>query len=103
MTGERAKYILENRLIGGGLRRAFSLPGGGDKLYDDGMTRAEYEAVRAVWITLPGGASFYSALCEVANGRAVCPSRMACGNCGCTGQPHYFVNTGAETLCVDCA
>jgi len=25
-----------------------------------------------------------------------------CDACGVTGQPHYFVNTGAETLCVDC-
>jgi len=25
-----------------------------------------------------------------------------CHSCGCCGQPHYFVNTGAETLCVDC-
>ena len=26
-----------------------------------------------------------------------------CADCGCTGQPHFFVNTGAETLCIDCA
>lgn len=26
-----------------------------------------------------------------------------CNSCRCTGQPHYFVNTGAETLCIDCA
>lgn len=26
-----------------------------------------------------------------------------CADCGCTGQPHFFVNTGAEVLCVDCA
>jgi hypothetical protein len=25
-----------------------------------------------------------------------------CNQCGCTGQRHYFVNTGSETLCVDC-
>ena len=31
---------------------------------------------------------------------AGCP---CCDDCGCVGQPHYFVNTGAETLCVDCA
>ena len=66
MTPERARYILNNQLLGGGLRRAFRLPGDNDRTYDDGMTRAEYEAVRDYWMTLPGGASFYSALCEVA-------------------------------------
>lgn len=25
-----------------------------------------------------------------------------CNQCGCTGQRHYFVRTGSETLCVDC-
>lgn len=25
-----------------------------------------------------------------------------CAACGTTGQRHYFVNTGSETLCVDC-
>ena len=103
MTPERARYILNNQLLGGGLRRAFRLPGDNDRTYDDGMTRAEYEAVRGLWVTLPGGASFYSTLCEVAAGRLVCCPRAACDDCGCTGQPHYFVNTGSETLCVDCA
>lgn len=26
-----------------------------------------------------------------------------CNDCGCVGQPHYFIDTGAETLCVECA
>lgn len=26
-----------------------------------------------------------------------------CDDCGAVGQPHYFVDTGAETLCIDCA
>lgn len=25
-----------------------------------------------------------------------------CAQCGCHGQRHWFVNTGSETLCVDC-
>ena len=25
-----------------------------------------------------------------------------CDACGLVGRPHYFVNAGAETLCVDC-
>ena len=103
MTHDRARYILENKVIGGDLRYAFRFPGYTGRLFDDGMTRAEYEAVRALWITLPGGSSFYSTLCEVANGRLSCQPRQCCNDCGCTGQPHYFVNTGAETLCVDCA
>lgn len=26
-----------------------------------------------------------------------------CHDCGCVGRSHYFVETGDETLCVDCA
>ena len=103
MTPERAQYILENKLPGGDLRYAFRMPAYTGRLYDDGMTRSEYEAVRGLWVTLPGGSSFYSTLCEVAAGRLACPTRWQCNDCGCTGQPHYFVNTGAETLCIDCA
>jgi hypothetical protein len=102
MTPERARYILENKLIGGDLRYAFRPQGYNGKLYDDGMTRIEYEAIRGHWLTLPGHYSFYSALCEVANGLEL-PPRMVCGSCGCSGQPHYFIETGAEVLCVDCA
>jgi hypothetical protein len=25
-----------------------------------------------------------------------------CNQCGCTGQRHFFVDTGSETLCVGC-
>jgi hypothetical protein len=103
MTSERATYLIQSRLPGGDLRYAFRMPSYSGRLYDDGMTRSEYEAVRALWITMPGSASFYSALCEVAAGRAACQQRLACNCCGCTGQPHFFVDTGAETLCVDCA
>ena len=103
MTSERARYILDHKLLGGDLRYAFRMPSYTGRLHDDGMTRAEYEAVRAIWITMSGSASFYAALCEVAAGRAVCPERNQCNACGCTGQPHYFVWTGGETLCVDCA
>ena len=28
---------------------------------------------------------------------------LQCASCGQAGYAHYFVNTGAETLCVDCA
>ena len=28
---------------------------------------------------------------------------LQCASCGQAGYPHYFINTGAETLCVDCA
>lgn len=66
MTPERARYILDSKLLGGDLRYAFRMQGYNGRLYDDGMTRAEYAFVREYWMTLPGGASFYSALCEVA-------------------------------------
>lgn len=80
MTPERARYILANRLPGGDLRYAFFMPAYTGRLYDDGMTRTEYEAIRGLWVTLPGGASFYSALCEVAAGRLTCPpQRNDCG------------------------
>lgn len=26
-----------------------------------------------------------------------------CDECGCTGQRHFFVSSGRETFCVDCA
>lgn len=26
-----------------------------------------------------------------------------CDDCGAVGRTHHFVNTGAETLCIDCA
>ena len=70
MTKERARYILENKLIGGLLRFSFArLPGGGP-IHADGITRAEDAAIRRVWQTMPGSASYYSAVCEIANGRA---------------------------------
>lgn len=66
MTPQRARYLLDNMLPGGGIRRAFHLPGGGDSIHGDGMTRAEFEEAKAYWITLPGGSTFFSALCEIA-------------------------------------
>lgn len=71
MTRERAKYILSNRLLGGDLRYAFRQPSHTGRLFNDGITKPEYDAVRALWLTLPGSASFYSTLCDVAAGRLV--------------------------------
>ena len=71
MTRERAKYILSNRLIGGDLRYAFRPTSYTGRLFDDGITKSEHAAVRALWLTLPGSASFYSTLCDVAAGRLV--------------------------------
>jgi hypothetical protein len=69
MTNERARYILENKLIGGDLRFSFDRQPGGPT-YVNGITRAEDAAVRRVWQTMPGAASYYSAVCEIANERA---------------------------------
>ena len=66
MTQERARYILGNKLLGGDLRYAFRPKNYHGRLDADGMTAAEYEAVRALWMTMPGSASFYTALCEIA-------------------------------------
>lgn len=68
MTPERAQYLISHRLIGGDLRYAFRTGSYTGRLYDDGMTRAEHEAVLAVWAGMPGYTSFFSALCEVARG-----------------------------------
>jgi hypothetical protein len=66
MTQERARYIIKNSLPFGGLRYAFKPQSHHGQLYADGMTAAEYEAVRALWMTMPGSSSFYTALCEIA-------------------------------------
>ena len=73
MTRERAVYILENKILGGGFRYAFDGPGcrgaAGGAAYADGITRDEDECIRAVWFRMPGWASYYFAVCEIANGR----------------------------------
>ena len=69
MTRERAKYILANKLLGGDLRYAFRRPSHHGRLFDDGITQDEHKAVHALWLTLPGHTSFFSALCQVANGK----------------------------------
>ena len=69
MTRERAKYILSSRMMGGDLRYAFRPTSYTGRLFNDGMTKSEHAAVRALWLTLPGSASFHSTLCEVATGR----------------------------------
>lgn len=75
MTPERARYILANTLMGGTLRFAFVLHGnrGLDNVttFADGITPEEDAAIRAVWRTLPGSSSYYSAVCEIANERIV--------------------------------
>ena len=71
MTRERAKHILSNRLVGGDLRYSFRRKAHTGRLFEDGITEPEHNAVRALWLTLPGSASFYSTLCEIAAGRLV--------------------------------
>lgn len=66
MTPERARYLLDHKTLGGGLRRAFRFPWDHGQVYADGMTRSEYEAARALWLTMPGSSCFYSAVCEIA-------------------------------------
>jgi hypothetical protein len=69
ISPQRARYILENKLIGGDLRFSFARQPSGP-IHADGITRAEDAAVRRVWQTMPGSACYYSAVCEIANGRA---------------------------------
>lgn len=68
MTPERARYILENKLIGGDLRHAFRQPGDSPtrRLDPDGITPEEHAAIMAHWRTLPGSASYFSAVCGIA-------------------------------------
>ena len=64
MTPERARYLIANQLIGGDLRRAFP-PG---RVYDDGMTREEYDSLVSRWLASPGWSTLYGTLCEIARG-----------------------------------
>lgn len=66
MTPNRARYLISNLLPGGAIRRAFHLPGGGDSIHSDGMTRTEFVQAKEYWATMPGGSTFFSALCEIA-------------------------------------
>ena len=67
ISPERARYIIENPLLGGGYRRAFKKPCDfGPVLYADGLTEAEEAAVIAYWETLPGWTCFQHALQDIA-------------------------------------
>jgi hypothetical protein len=68
MTRERAKHILNTKILGGGLRYAFPSKFR-TEVYADGMTKEEHDAVHDLWMTMPGTASFFSAVCEIAAGR----------------------------------
>lgn len=70
MTKERARYILDNKVIGGDFRYAFKrdyeLNGG--IVHDDGITKAEDEYIRELWITR-NLATYYGVICYIAEGR----------------------------------
>lgn len=68
MTPQRARYVLDHKLIGGELRTAFIRPGDSPtkKTHADGITPAEHAAIMELWKTLPGSSSYYSAVCEIA-------------------------------------
>jgi len=87
MTRERAKYILANKLLGGDLRYAFRQPSYHGRLYDDGITQDEHKAVHALWLTLPGHTSFFSALCQVANGKLWLPLTLPIGSASAASPP----------------
>lgn len=68
MTPERAEYILSNGLPFGELRMAFvpkSSVGPG-VVHPDGITEEEDQYIKAIWRTMPGSSTYYSALCEIA-------------------------------------
>jgi hypothetical protein len=68
MTPERARYILDNRLLGGSFRRAFrqSCDGPWTRVYADGITPAEHAAVLELWRTMPGWTCYADAVRMIA-------------------------------------
>lgn len=71
MTPERAAYILAHPIYDG-LRYAFVGKHGASHAqftHPDGITEQECEYIMACWRKLPGTASFYSTICEIAHGR----------------------------------
>ena len=65
MTPDRAKYILDNRLLGGEFRYAFRQRVGSQWVYPGGITEDEHAAVKALWETMPGDTSFYDAVVRI--------------------------------------
>ena len=60
MTAERAQYLMDNRVLGGGFRRAFaSKCDVSPMLYEDGITEAEDAEIKAFWKTKPGHWTYY--------------------------------------------
>lgn len=68
MTPERARYILDHRLLGGGFRRSFrqSCDGSTTRVYADGITPEENAAVVALWQTMPGWTCYADAVRRIA-------------------------------------
>ena len=66
MTPERARFILSNKTIGGGLRFAFDRFGGANETYPDGITPEEHAAIMNRWRLMDGSRCYFDALCEIA-------------------------------------
>lgn len=66
MTLERARFILSNKTIGGGLRFAFDRFGGANETYPDGITPEEHAAIMNRWRLMDGSRCYFDALCEIA-------------------------------------
>lgn len=64
MTAERAQYIMDNRVIGGNFRRAFSEFGG--ITHADGITREEDAFIKSVWEKMPGWTNYSMAVARIA-------------------------------------
>ena len=69
MNRERAQYLLATRVMGGNFRYGF--PHRGEhRIYPDGITAQEHQAILALWNTMPGYTSYYCAVCRIAKGEA---------------------------------
>ena len=72
MLPERARYILDNRLLGGSLKYSFLGKQGAsreDFVFEDGLTEEEVKFVMSVWNTMNGNTSFVDALYRIAKGQ----------------------------------
>lgn len=77
MTPERARYILDCQLLGGGFRRAFrqSCDGPTTRTYPDGITPAEHAAVLYLWRTMPGWTCYADAVRRIARQAEATPAQ----------------------------
>lgn len=69
MTQERARYILDNTLMGGDFKYAYHRAySASSPVYPDGITVQEDKDIKRVWDRMPGTTCYYDAVQRIARG-----------------------------------